>query len=81
MAATGPAAPSAVENAAQAVSPAGQAIRKNAAMIRAKPGETRRRPDHSLSLNDPGELQRMPAGPGRAVTARQHHWQALGAPC
>ena len=48
-------------------------------MIRAKLGETGQRPGHGLSLNDLGELQRMPADLDRAVTLRQHHWQVLAA--
>jgi hypothetical protein len=68
----------AIENAARGVNAAGQAIRQTAVMIRAKPGETGQRPGHGLSLNGLGELQRMPAGPGRAVTLRQHHWQVPG---
>ena len=69
----------AIENAARGVNAAEQAIRQNAAMIRAKLGETGQRPDAGLSLNGLGELQRMPADLDRAVTLRQHHWQVLGA--
>jgi hypothetical protein len=69
----------AVENAARGVNAAEQAIRQNAAMIRAKLGEIEQRLDHGLGLNDLGELQRMPADFDRAVTLRQHHWQVLGA--
>ena len=69
----------AIENAARGVNAAEQAIRQNAAMIRAKLGEIEQRLDHGLSLNDLGELQRMPADLDRAVTLRQHHWQVLGA--
>ncbi len=69
----------AIENAARGANAAEQAIRQNAAMIRAKLGEIQQRPGHGLSLNDLGELQRMPAGLDRAVTLRQHHWQVLGA--
>ena len=69
----------AVENAARGVNAAEQAIRQNAAMIRAKLGEIEQRLDHGLALNDLGELQRMPADLDRAVTLRQHHWQVLGA--
>jgi hypothetical protein len=36
----------AIEDAARGVSAAEQAIRQNAAMIRAKPGETGQRPGH-----------------------------------
>jgi hypothetical protein len=35
--------------------------------------------DRGLGLSDAGELQRMTADLDRAVTLRQHHWQALGA--
>ena len=69
----------AVENAARGVNAAESTIRQNAAMIRAKLGETVQRLDHGLSLNDLGELQRVPAVLDRAVTLRQHHWQVLGA--
>jgi hypothetical protein len=69
----------AIENAARGVNAAEQAIRQNAAMIRAKLGEIEQRLDHGLSLNDLGELHRMPADLDRAVTLRQHHWQVLGA--
>ena len=69
----------AIENAARGVNAAEQAIRQTAAMIRAKLGEIEQRLDHGLSLNDLGELQRMPADLDRAVTLRQHHWQVLGA--
>ena len=69
----------AIKNAARGVNAAEQAIRQIAAMIRAKLGETGQRLDHGLSLNDLGELQRMPADLDRAVTLRQHHWQVLGA--
>ena len=48
-------------------------------MIRSKLEETVQRLDLGLSLNDLGELQRMPADLDRAVTLRQHHWQVLGA--
>jgi len=69
----------AIENAARGVNAAESTIRQTAAMIRAKLGETVQRLDHGLSLNDIGELQRMPADLDRAVTLRQHHWQVLGA--
>ena len=69
----------AIENAARGVNAAEQAIRQTAAMIRAKLGEIEQRLDHGLSLNDLGELQRMPTDFDRAVTLRQHHWQVLGA--
>ena len=48
-------------------------------MISAKLGETEAAPRPGLSLNDLGDLQRMPADLDRAVTLRQHHWQVLGA--
>ena len=69
----------AIENAAPGVNAAEQAIRQTAAMIRAKLGETGQRRGHGLSLNDLGELHRMPADLDRAITLRQHHWQVLGA--
>jgi hypothetical protein len=69
----------AVDSAARGVNATEQAIRQTAAMIRAKLGEIEQRLDHGLSLNDLGELQRMPADLDRAVTLRQHHWQVLGA--
>ena len=69
----------AIENAARGLNAAEQTIRQTAAMIRAKLGEIEQRLDHGLSLNDLGELQRMPADLDRAVTLRQHHWQVLGA--
>ena len=69
----------AVENAARGVNVTEQAIRRNAAMIRAKLGEIEQRLDRGLRLNDLGELQRVPADLDRAVALRQHHWQVLGA--
>ena len=69
----------AVENAVRGVNAAEHAIRQTAAMIRSKLDETVQRLDLGLSLNDLGELQRMPADLDRAVTLRQHHWQVLGA--
>ncbi len=69
----------AIENAAWGVNAAEHAIRQNTAMIRDKLGEIEQRLDAGLSLNDLGELQRMPADLDRAVTLRQHHWQVLGA--
>jgi hypothetical protein len=71
----------AVENAVRGVNAAEQAIRRAAAMIRSKLADTVQRLDLglSLSLNDLGEFQRMPADLDRAVTLRQHHWQVLGA--
>ena len=69
----------AIENAARGVNAAEHAIRQTAAMIRSKLDETVQAFDRGLSLNDLGELQRMPADLDRAVTLRQHHWQVLGA--
>jgi hypothetical protein len=69
----------AVENAVRGVNTTEQAIRQNAAMIRAKLGEIEQRLDHGLSLHDLGELQRVPADLDRAVILRQYHWQVLGA--
>lgn len=69
----------AIENAARGINAAEQAIRHNAAMIRAKLDAIEQRLDHGLSLNDLGELHRIPADLDRAVTLRQHHWQVLGA--
>jgi hypothetical protein len=48
-------------------------------VIRAKLTEFEQRLDHGLSLNEAGELQRMPADLDRAITLRQAHWQVLGA--
>jgi hypothetical protein len=48
-------------------------------MIRAKLTEIEQRLDHGLSLNELGELQRMPADLDRAITLRHAHWQVLGA--
>ena len=69
----------AIENAARGVNATEQTIRQNAAMIHAKLDQIEQRLDHGLSLNDLGELHRMPADLDRAVTLRQHHWQVLGA--
>ena len=69
----------AIENAARGVNAAESTIRQTAAMIRAKLGHIEQRLDHGLSLDDLGELQRMPADLDRAVILRQHHWQVLGA--
>lgn len=66
-------------HAVRGVNAAESAIRQTAAMIRSKLEETVQRLDLGLSLNDLGELQRMPADLDRAVTLRQHHWQVLGA--
>ena len=69
----------AIENAARGVNAAEQAIRRDAALIRARLSEIKQRLDRGLSLNDLGELQRTPADLDRAVAVRQHHWQVLGA--
>jgi hypothetical protein len=69
----------AIENAVRGVNAAEHAIRQTAAMIRSKLDETVARLDLGHSLNDLGELQRMPADLDRAVTLRQHRWQVLGA--
>jgi len=65
--------------AARGVNAAERTIREIAGMIRAKLTEIGQRLDHGLSLNELGELQRMPADLDRAITLRQHHWQVLGA--
>jgi hypothetical protein len=69
----------AIENAARGVNATEHTIRQTAAMIRAKLTEIEQRLDHGLSLNDLGELQRMPADLDRAITLRHAHWQVLGA--
>ena len=69
----------AIDNAVRGVNATETSIRQIAAMIRSKLDEIEQRLDHGLSLNDLGELQRMPADLDRAVTLRQHHWQVLGA--
>jgi len=69
----------AIENAARGVNATEHAIRQNAAMIRATLDQIEQRLDHGLSLNDLGELQRMPADLDRAITLRHAHWQVLGA--
>jgi hypothetical protein len=69
----------AIDTAARGVNAAEHAIRQTAAMIRAKLDQIEQRLDHGLSLNELGELQRMPADLDRAVTLRQTHWQVLGA--
>jgi hypothetical protein len=69
----------AVDTAARGVNAAERAIREITAMIRAKLTETEQRLDHGLSLNELGELQRMPADLDRAITLRHAHWQVLGA--
>ena len=69
----------AIDTAARGVNAAERTIREIAGMIAAKLTEIGQRLDHGLSLNDLGELQRMPADLDRAITLRQHHWQVLGA--
>ena len=69
----------AIDNAARGVNATERTIRQLAAMIRATLDQIEQRLDHGLSLNDLGELQRMPADLDRAITLRQHHWQVLGA--
>jgi flagellar biosynthesis chaperone FliJ len=69
----------AIDTAARGVNATEHAIRQLTGMIRAKLTEIEQRLDHGLSLNDLGELQRMPADLDRAITLRQHHWQVLGA--
>ena len=69
----------AIDTAARGVNATEHAIRQTATMIRAKLDQIEQRLDHGLSLNDLGELQRMPADLDRAITLRQHHWQVLGA--
>ena len=69
----------AIDNAARGVNATERTIREITAMIRAKLTEIEQRLDHGLSLNELGELQRMPADLDRAITLRQAHWQVLGA--
>ena len=69
----------AIDTAARGVNATEHTIRQLTAMIRAKLTEIGQRLDHGLSLNELGELQRMPADLDRAITLRQHHWQVLGA--
>lgn len=69
----------AIDTAARGVNATEHAIRELTGMIRAKLTEIEQRLDHGLSLNDLGELHRMPADLDRAITLRQHHWQVLGA--
>ena len=68
----------ATENAARGVITTEHAIRHTTAMIRAKLTEIEQRLDHGLSLNERGELQRMPADLDWAITRRHAHWQVLG---
>jgi hypothetical protein len=69
----------AIDTAARGVNAAEHAIRQLTGMIRATLDQIEQRLDHGLSLNELGELQRMPADLDRAITLRQHHWQVLGA--
>ena len=69
----------AIDNAARGVNATERTIRQITGMIRAKLTEIEQRLDHGLSLNELGELQRMPADLDRAITLRQAHWQVLGA--
>lgn len=71
-------APIVSRGAARGVKTTEHAIRHTTAMIRAKLTEIEQRLDHGLSLNEPGELQRMPADLDRAITCRHAHWQVLG---
>ncbi len=69
----------AIDNAARGVNATERTIREISGMIRAKLTEIEQRLDRGLSLNELGELQRMPADLDRAITLRQVHWQVLGA--
>jgi flagellar biosynthesis chaperone FliJ len=69
----------AIVNAVRGVNIAERTIRELTAMIRARLTEIEQRLDRGLSLNELGELQRMPADLDRAITLRQAHWQVLGA--
>jgi flagellar biosynthesis chaperone FliJ len=69
----------AIDTAARGVNATENAIRQLTAMIRATLDQIEQRLDHGLSLNELGELQRMPADLDRAIALRQHHWQVLGA--
>ena len=68
-----------IDNAARGVNATEHAIREISGMIGAKLDQIGQRLDRGLSLNEPGELQRMPADLDRAITLRQAHWQVLGA--
>jgi flagellar biosynthesis chaperone FliJ len=68
----------AIDNAARGVNATERTIRQLTEMIRARLDQIEQRLGHGLSLNDLGELQRMPADLDRAITLRQHHWQVLG---
>ena len=69
----------AIDNAARGVNATEHAIHQLTGMIRAKLTEIERRLDRGMSLNELGELQRMPADLDRAITLRQAHWHVLGA--
>jgi hypothetical protein len=69
----------AIDNAARGVNATERTIREISGMIRAKLTEIEQWLDRGLSLNELGELQRMPADLDRAITLRQAHWQVLGA--
>jgi flagellar biosynthesis chaperone FliJ len=69
----------AIDNAARGVNATERTIRQITRMIRAKLHQIEKRLDYGLSLNELGELQRMPADLDRAITLRQAHWQVLGA--
>jgi flagellar biosynthesis chaperone FliJ len=73
------AAAHAIDNAARGVNATERAIRQLTGMIRTRLGQIEQRLGHGLSLNDLGELQRLPADLDRAITLRQHHWQVLSA--
>jgi hypothetical protein len=78
MTATGPLPTPSRTPCAESTPPRGPSARPPR-WIRSTLDETVQRLDRGLSLNDLGELQRMPADFDRAVTLRQHHWQVLGA--
>jgi flagellar biosynthesis chaperone FliJ len=69
----------AIDNATRGINTTERTIREISGMIRAKLTEIEQRLDRGLSLNELGELQRMPADLDRAITLRQAHWQVLGA--
>ena len=69
----------AIDNAARGVNATERTIRQLTEMIRTRLDQIEQRLGHGLSLNDLGELQRMPADLDRAITLRQAHWQVLGA--
>jgi hypothetical protein len=71
----------ALDTAARGVNATERTIRQITAMIRAELTEIGQRPGHGLSLNEPGELHRMPADPDRAITLRQAPTGRCPAPC